>query len=505
MGDGSTVAFDLKYTPISPITYVYVNEVRKYEGIDFTVSYLDKEITFVDTYADGILINIIYTTDLEKSFVDIVASMIYYTASNQVEVTDFNEGGIVRTILEAVAYELGTGTEETESLYSKLIDVYQSSFVDTAVGEDLENVVALVGVTRRAAVKSTGTVSFGISAPILHDIVIASGVTVSTTQSGTVDAISFTTTAQAILSTGDTEVDAAVIAVNTGTDGNVGSATINIMTTAVSEIETVTNAAETSDGLDIETDDELRARAKRALAAISKATEIAVVANVLNIASVVDCVLDDLSLFEENEDHTHTSYAGTPTFDASNVPLQWVKEITGTRGGGAVTFEQGVDYDITDEATGEVTWASDLLDPDDGTHFYVDYEYYQLGGFNLIVKGEAALSVATLAEVDSVADAIKAAGIAYTYTEPVSKDVDVTVNITVISGYDDATVSSEVESAIIVFLQNLEVGNDVFIAKLYDIIMDVAGVENSSISAPAADVTIYACEYSNDGTITVNV
>src|SRR5690606_8228382 len=54
---------------------------------------------------------------------------------------DVAVGSVVRTLLETIARELATQGAQLEL-------VYQSAFVDTATGSSLDNVAALVGVTR---------------------------------------------------------------------------------------------------------------------------------------------------------------------------------------------------------------------------------------------------------------------------------------------------------------------------------------------------------------------
>ncbi|HSD80660.1 MAG TPA: hypothetical protein VLB47_08365, partial [Solirubrobacteraceae bacterium] len=67
----------------------------------------------------------------------------YPVAAPPAPVNDLNVGSVVRTLLETVARELA----ET---YQHLDHVYRSAFLETAEGDSLDNVVALVGVRRLA-------------------------------------------------------------------------------------------------------------------------------------------------------------------------------------------------------------------------------------------------------------------------------------------------------------------------------------------------------------------
>ena len=59
----------------------------------------------------------------------------------QPELTDVQIGSVLRTLCETTALELGR-------IYALLETVYQAGFVDTATGDALDNVVALLGIER---------------------------------------------------------------------------------------------------------------------------------------------------------------------------------------------------------------------------------------------------------------------------------------------------------------------------------------------------------------------
>ena len=65
----------------------------------------------------------------------------YPVDTNPVPITDLNVGSVARTLIETFARELAVG-------YLHLEHIYKSAFLDTAEGSSLDNVVALVGVSR---------------------------------------------------------------------------------------------------------------------------------------------------------------------------------------------------------------------------------------------------------------------------------------------------------------------------------------------------------------------
>ncbi|MDG7021336.1 MAG: hypothetical protein JRN23_05355, partial [Nitrososphaerota archaeon] len=73
-------------------------------------------------------------------------------------ITDVNPGSVVRTIVEAIGREI-------EYLYAQNDYVYKAGFIDTATGNSLDLVVAILGVQRRPAQRATGLATFGRRKP----------------------------------------------------------------------------------------------------------------------------------------------------------------------------------------------------------------------------------------------------------------------------------------------------------------------------------------------------
>ena len=505
-GDGVTLAFQLAYIPVAPMTKVTVNAVLMIEGVDYKVDYTTGLLTFTLAPDDQVAIVIIYSSTLQKTFDEVANAVLAELATTQTDMTDFNVGSIGRNMIEAVASQIGTSSTQTESLYAVLESVYESGFVGTAVGTDLEQLVALVGITRLTATKAIGTATFTRVVGTTGNIIIAAGTRLSTVKSGTSQPVYFVTTAQVTLPDGNTDIDADVIAETAALEGNVGAGSLTVIVTPITNVASVTNAAAASGGLDIETDEALRARASAALNVAGKATAAAIKGVVEAVAGIQTAIVDDLALLVTAESHTHTSYAATPTFVCSETPVNFIKKITGTRAAVPYTFVQGVDYTLTTPASGTVTWVSNSVDPDDGTTFLVTYEYSIVGCFDVVLAGTTSpISSAVLENVDAAILATKAAGINYTRSEAEARSVAVTCTVTKQTGLVSDAVEAEVVSAVTNYLNSLLVGEDVLRAQLYKVIMGLNGVVNVSIAVPAADVTIYAGEKTTAGTITVSV
>ena len=80
--------------------------------------------------------------------------LVHHVTGTPVEITDVNPGSVVRTIIESIAVEMGF-------LYAQMDAVYDSSFIDTAEGQALDLVVAMLGVSRKPAEHAAGDVIFG--------------------------------------------------------------------------------------------------------------------------------------------------------------------------------------------------------------------------------------------------------------------------------------------------------------------------------------------------------
>jgi len=176
--------------------------------------------------------------------------------------TDRSPGSVTRLLAESVGREYAVMSGQLEN-------VYQAGFLETAGGRDLDNLVALVGLTRWGRDVAEGTVSFSRSTPAPADITIAAGTRLTT---GDAPARVFETLATATLQRGQLSVDAPILAMATGKDGIVEADAIVAINRPVLGINAVSNDEPTAFAAQKETDEALRLRAKRALESAGQAT-----------------------------------------------------------------------------------------------------------------------------------------------------------------------------------------------------------------------------------------
>jgi uncharacterized phage protein gp47/JayE len=267
--------------------------------------------------------------------------------------TDFNPGSVVGTLVRAIARQM-------KLIYDQMDEAYRRAFIDEATGVALDNVVALLGVTRNPPLSAKGEVTFflrgatGTPLVIPADTRVAdeSGRTFRTTQEGVIPQEKDEFRVQSVgvlrvtdlvaelvgvwprevepdpalkLATEDppvSEEDERTItlaagvrpegqlrvryrpksvtvpieAVQPGPEGNVNAETIVIMPTPPRGVDGVVNEAPVTGGLLPEPDDQLRERAKHALEQAGNATLNAIRFGVLDVDGVEGVEIIDHSV-----------------------------------------------------------------------------------------------------------------------------------------------------------------------------------------------------------------
>ena len=134
-------------------------------------------------------------------------------------------------------------------LFSTLEDVYNSRFIDTAVGSSLYNLGRAIGLRLLGAQKAVGYLTFtgdnGVEVPEGYLAETVAGEQYITLQSGVISDGSVTLPASAVIA---------------GPDGNTDENTISVITNPKTGISTVTNAKAFEGGRNTETDAEFRER-----------------------------------------------------------------------------------------------------------------------------------------------------------------------------------------------------------------------------------------------------
>lgn len=186
-----------------------------------------------------------------KDFASIAASMLNWLRSTQTKVTDFNTGGVARTMLESSAIEI-------EELYLRMFIGLREAIP--------VSVYNTFGFDKLPAAKASVTLRFTSSAPAASPITIPAGSS-ARVPGGT---ITYNTSAAAVIPAGNTYVDTLAVASEAGTVGNTTSGVITEIVGSLSGIASVTNTSPVINGRDEETDDERLTRFRAYISSLAR-------------------------------------------------------------------------------------------------------------------------------------------------------------------------------------------------------------------------------------------
>ena len=200
-----------------------------------------------------------------NNFSDVVTRLLDDLRKQMPVSVDPEPGSVVRTLVEAFAREMAL-------FYAMLERAYASGFLDSAEGEALDNVVAVLGIERARAGRLVGHVEFRRGSAAPDDIGIPAGRTVTGPRpEGKEPLPIFETMENAVLPRGETSVLVAVQEVVVAGKKNderfsvINPGMITLMPRPVLGIDYVNNPAPLRRYGEDETDESLRARARTAL------------------------------------------------------------------------------------------------------------------------------------------------------------------------------------------------------------------------------------------------
>jgi len=192
-----------------------------------------------------------------KNFLSIVAGAINHMRRTQTQITDFNVGGVARTLIEAPAIEL-------DELYIQMANgLLESIPVATYQAFNFDRLPATYAV---------GEVEFSTEVANEIDFTIPLGTEVKVPGTDKL----YATTEEVVLSAGELTVTAAIQAAAVGVAGNTLSETITEMLVPVSGIDAVTNPEALISGHDEESDEGRKIRFAQFINTLSRGTPDAV-------------------------------------------------------------------------------------------------------------------------------------------------------------------------------------------------------------------------------------
>lgn len=210
------------------------------------------------------------------TFSQIVSNMATTIQGQAAALLNFTTGSVLRAIAQATA-------SVTLWLQAIVLQVLTLTRAATSTGSDLDSWMADFGVTRLPATPATGSVGFsrfnGTQQALIP--VGASLQTSDATQKFTVVTDTTNSAYSAslkgyVIPANVGSLSVPVQAVTPGTAGNILSGTLTVITSPIPFVDTVTNGAPFTNGIDAETDDALRIRFVAYLNSLSKATSAAI-------------------------------------------------------------------------------------------------------------------------------------------------------------------------------------------------------------------------------------
>lgn len=158
---------------------------------------------------------------------------------------------------------------EVFSLYHAFHWLKKQAFPQTAQDDFLALHAQQRGLSRKPALAASGSLTFSRQTALAYDLTIPAG-TVASTQG---DApLRFATTQASVLKAGYTSVSVPAAALAPGAGSNAAAGTVCVLVTPPPGIESVSNTAPFSGGVDAESDDLLRTRLLQSYAQVSNGT-----------------------------------------------------------------------------------------------------------------------------------------------------------------------------------------------------------------------------------------
>lgn len=226
-----------------------------------------------------------------RNFTQLVSDAAAAVQGSATVLIDLSVGSVLRALLEANA---------ALALWLQWIAVLvlQASRASTSQGPDLDTWMADFGLARLAPVAATGLVTFGRYTPVAAAFVPV-GALVRTGDAGQSFAVVADATNAAWdaanngydLAAGVASMNLPVAAVVPGAAGNVQAGAISLLASAMPGIDTVSNAAALTAGLDAEPDAVYRTRFQNWLSSRWRATPLAVITAVQGVQQGVQVVV----------------------------------------------------------------------------------------------------------------------------------------------------------------------------------------------------------------------
>ena len=414
----------------------------------------------------------------------------------------------------SLKHMLASFAREVDEAHFQIGNMQDLFSIDTASGTDLDERAKEIQpalVSRKQATKASGFVQFGRTGTA-GTVTIPVGTVVKTG-----DGVAFSTTATGTIAAGNTtSADVPVVAVVAGADGNVLAGTIVKFDNKPVGVGTVTNTAPTQFGSDTESDDEFRSRIKSFIATLARCTPEALeyVAKTVSLptgqrvtfAKAVEDLVNrgEVTLYIDDGQGTAESFEPVPIVEIMTEGLAGPPPDAAVGGEERLSLKRTPVRRLsgfTIQSTG--TPGRGVLV--EGTHFTLNEASGQVIFNPPLVAGEIITAIYTpftglIAEVQKTIDGDpndrlnypgwRAAGVRVLTATPQILIQQVTASLVVKTGYNEASVQSDVKNALLDYINSRGISGDIIVNRLVEVMMAVDGVENLTLTDPASDVIL---------------
>ncbi|GAN79835.1 baseplate J/gp47 family protein [Acidocella aminolytica] len=205
---------------------------------------------------------------------------------------DLTVGSVLRAILEANA-ALGLWMQWL------IVQVLAVSRLNTSTGSDVDSFIEQFGMSRLPAIASSGQLTFsrftatGSAFVAVGDQARTAGGAYFTVTADTSNPVYSAALAGYVVAAGTASITVPAVAAAAGAAGNVQAGAVNLLGNSISGIDTVTNAAAFTGGLDAESDTACIARFPLFLASLAGATVNAIKAAIAGVQQGLDYAISE--------------------------------------------------------------------------------------------------------------------------------------------------------------------------------------------------------------------
>lgn len=184
------------------------------------------------------------------------------------KLNDYSSSSVIGVILAAIASVI-------DELNTAISTAQTAAYLSTATGTDLDNKAADYGIYRKQATYAKWTFVATKQTPAVQQYTIPAGALITTVPSSGQNPVTFTVDSLVYFPIGGTSINIPVTCTTAGSIGNIATGTALLWGSAVPGVDGVqfVDASTGTAGIDQETDDELRARAKDAFKGLAIGTD----------------------------------------------------------------------------------------------------------------------------------------------------------------------------------------------------------------------------------------